>query len=89
MVELNHDVANVNSDATVKAGHGVVVGVKVTKKGSSGSKIILRNGTTNSAPIVFTVFGEDVQDNGRIHRRFEDGIRCDISGDAEYLIVFK
>ena len=34
MVELNHDVANVNSDATVKGGHGVVVGVKVTKKGS-------------------------------------------------------
>jgi len=40
MVELNHDVANVNSDATVKGGHGVVVGVKVTKKGSSGSNYI-------------------------------------------------
>jgi hypothetical protein len=89
MVELNHNVANVNADATIKGGHGVVVAVKVTKKGSSGSKIQLRNGTSNSDPIEFTVFGEDIQDNGRIHRRFENGIRCDITGDAEYLIVFK
>ena len=88
MVELNHNVANVNADATIKGGHGVVA-VKVTKKGSSGSKIQLRNGTSNSDPIEFTVFGEDIQDNGRIHRRFENGIRCDITGDAEYLIVFK
>ena len=89
MVELNHNVANVNADATVKAGHGVVVAVKVIKAGSSGSKVQLRNGTGNSDPIEFTVFGEAVQDNGRLHRRFENGIRCDVTGDAEYLIVFK
>ncbi len=58
MVELNHNVANVNADSTIKGGHGVVVAVKVTKKGSSGSKIQLRNGTSNSDPIEFTVFGK-------------------------------
>ena len=89
MVELNHNVANVNADVTIKAGHGVVVGVKVTKAGSSGAKIQLRNGTGNSDPIEFTVYGEAVQDNGRLHRRFENGIRCDVTGNAEYLIVFK
>jgi hypothetical protein len=89
MVELNHDVKNVNADVLVKGNHGVIVGVKVTKKGSSGAKIELRNGTTSSAPVEFTVFGEDVQDLGRIHRRFENGIYADVTGSAEYLIVFK
>ena len=89
MVEYNHNVANVNSDTLVKGAHGVIVGVKVMKSGTSGSKIDLRNGTTGSADIEFTVYGETVQDLGNINRRFESGIYADITGDAEYLIIFK
>ena len=89
MVELNHNVTSLNSSAVVKGGHGVIVGVKITKSGSSGAKIILRNGITNSSPIEFTVFGESVQDNGNLNRRFENGIYAHITGNAEYLIVFK
>jgi len=90
MVELNHNAITVNSDTTIKAAHGVVVAVHVTKAGASGDKIVLRNGTTNSDTIEFTVFGEGIQNIQSINRRFEDGIRADITGStAEYLIVFK
>ena len=89
MVELNHNVANVNSDGVVKGAHGVIVGVKVTKAGTSGSKIELKNGIVTGAAVEFTVYGEAVQDLGDINRRFEAGIYADITGDAEYLIIFK
>lgn len=89
MVELNHNLVNVNSDTLVKGNHGVVVGVKVIKSGGSGAKVILRNGTSGSAAAEFTVFGEDVQDLGNLNRRFEAGIFADVTGTAEYLIIFK
>ena len=89
MVELNHNVANVNADALVKGGHGVVVAVHVTKAGSSGAKIILKNGTDTNGAAEFTVIGEAVGDYENIHRRFENGIYADVTGAAEYLIVFK
>jgi hypothetical protein len=50
---------------------------------------VLRNGTLVSSPIEFTVFGEDVQDLGNLNRRFEAGIFADVTGSAEYLIIFK
>ena len=89
MVELNHNVANVNADALVKGGHGVIVAVHVSKKGSSGAKVELKNGTTSGAPVELTIFGEDIQDVDDIHRRFENGIYADVTGSAEYIIVFK
>ena len=89
MVELNHNVINVNSDTLVKGGYGVIVAVKVMKAGSSGAKIQLRNGTVIGADVEFTVFGENVQDLGNINRRFEEGIYADVTGSAEYLIIFK
>ena len=89
MVELNHNCANVNSDVLVKGNHGVVVGVHVLKAGSSGAKLELHNGTTGSDPVEITIFGEDVQDVDEIHRRFEDGIYANVTGAAEYLIIFK
>ena len=41
------------------------------------------------AIVELTVFGEDVQDVDDIHRRFENGIYADVTGSAEYVIVFK
>tara|TARA_R100000008_G_C3427873_1_gene88108 strand:- start:169 stop:438 length:270 start_codon:yes stop_codon:yes gene_type:complete len=89
MVELNHNVVNINSDTLIKGGHGVIVAVHVSKKGSSGAKVELRNGTTGSAPVEITIFGEEVQDVDELHRRFENGIYADVTGSAEYVIVFK
>jgi len=89
MVELNHNVANVNADALVKGGHGVLVAVHVSKAGSSGAKIELKNGVNASAPVEITIYGEGVQDVDELHRRFENGIYADVTGSAEYVIVFK
>ena len=89
MVELNHNVVNINADGLIKGSHGVIVNVHVSKAGSSGAKLQLRNGTTNSAPVEFTVFGEDAVAYLNIHRRFEAGIYADVTGSAEYLIIFK
>tara|TARA_R100000406_G_scaffold71336_5_gene51611 strand:- start:1191 stop:1466 length:276 start_codon:yes stop_codon:yes gene_type:complete len=91
MVEMNHNAVTIGaSDTTIKSGHGVVVAVHVTLIGSSGDKLVLRNGTTNSDPIEFEVHGEAVQNIIQINRRFEDGIRADVTGNtARYLIVYK
>lgn len=90
MVELNHNIVNVNSDTLVKGGHGVITGVHVTKAGSSGAKIELKNGTDATGSVEFTVFGENAAQNiNDINRRFEDGIFADVTGSAEYVIVFK
>ena len=35
MVELNHNVVSFNSDTIIKGDHGVLVGVFVTKAGTS------------------------------------------------------
>ena len=56
MVELNHNVVSFNSDTIVKGGHGVVVGVFVTKVGTGSNKVEFRNGTTASDPVEFTIF---------------------------------
>ncbi len=90
MVEMNHNAITVGADTTIKGAHGVVVSIHVTKAGASGDKIILRNGTSNSGTIEFTVFGEGIQNIQGINRRFENGIRADITGStAQYLVVFK
>ena len=89
MVELNHDVASINSDTAVKGSHGVVVAVHVTKAGGSGAKVILKNGTSGSGTAEFTIFGETTGAYLNLHRRFESGIYADVTGSAEYLIVYK
>jgi hypothetical protein len=90
MVELNHNVVSFNADTLIKGSHGVVVAVFCSKKGSSGAKCELRNGVNASAtPIEFTVFGEIEGNYQNIHRRFESGIFADITGSAEWTVVFK
>ena len=89
MVELNHNVVSFNADTTVKGGHGVVVAVFCTKKGGSGAKCILKNGTSGSGTTEFTIFGEIEGNYQDINRRFESGIFADITGAAEWTVVFK
>tara|TARA_B100000029_G_scaffold501363_1_gene574598 strand:- start:226 stop:492 length:267 start_codon:yes stop_codon:yes gene_type:complete len=88
MVEYNHDVVSFNSDTTIKASHGVIVSVYVTKTGSSGSKVVFKNGGS-SGTTEFSIFAEQQGTYVGINRRFEDGIYADITGDAEYTVVYK
>ena len=89
MVELNHDAVSFNSDTIVKGDHGVIVAIFCTKKGGSGAKCVLKNGTSTSGAVEFTIFGEIEGNYQNIHRRFESGIFADITGSAEWTIVFK
>ena len=89
MVELNHNVVSFNSDTLVKGGHGVVVGVFVTKVGSGSNKVEFRNGTSASDPIEFTIFTAAQGTYLGINRRFEDGIFADCAGSAEVTVIFK
>ena len=89
MVELNHNAVSFNSDTLIKGDHGVIVAVFCTKKGGSGAKCILRNGTTTSGTAEFTIFGEIEGNYQNIHRRFENGIFADCDGSAEVTVVFK
>ena len=89
MVELNHAVKSFNVDTIIKGNHGVVVSVYVTKTGSSGSKVVFHNGTTALGATEFTIFSEQQGTYVGINRRFEDGIFADITGSAEYTVVFK
>jgi len=89
MVELNHAVVSFNSDTIVKGDHGVIVAIFCTKKGGSGAKCVLKNGTSTSGAVEFTIFGEIEGNYQNIHRRFESGIFADITGSAEWTIVFK
>mgnify|MGYP001270959960 FL=1 len=89
MVELNHNVVSFNSDTIVKGGHGVVVGVFVTKVGSGSNKVEFRNGTTASDPLEFTIFTAAQGTYLGINRRFEDGIFADCDGSAEVTVIFK
>ncbi len=88
MVELNHNVVSFNADTTIKGDHGVVVNVYVSKTGSSGSKCVFKNGGASGAE-EFTIFAESQGTYVGINRRFEDGIYADITGNAEYTVVFK
>ena len=88
MVELNHNAVSFNADLAIKASHGVVVAVFCTKKGSSGAKLILKNGNASGAT-EFTIFGEIEGNYQNIHRRFEDGIYADVTGSAEWTVIFK
>ena len=89
MVELNHNVVSFNSDTIVKGGHGVVVGVFVTKVGSGSNKVQFRNGTTASDPLEFTIFTAAQGTYLSINRRFESGIFADCDGSAEVTVIFK
>ena len=89
MVELNHNVVSFNSDTVIKGGHGVVVGVFVTKVGTGSNKVEFRNGTSASDPIEFTIFTAAQGTYLGINRRFEDGIFADCAGSAEVTVVFK
>ena len=89
MVELNHNVVSFNSDTIVKGGHGVVVGVFVTKVGSGSNKVQFRNGTTASDPVEFTIFTAAQGTYLGINRRFENGIFADCDGSAEVTVIFK
>ena len=71
MVELNHNIVSFNADTLIKGDHGVVVAVFCTKKGSSGAKCILKNGTSGSGTAEFTIFGEIEGNYQNIHRRFD------------------
>ena len=89
MVELNHNVVSFTSDTIVKGGHGVVVGVFVTKVGSGSNKVQFRNGTTASDPLEFTIFTAAQGTYLGINRRFESGIFADCDGSAEVTVIFK
>ena len=88
MVELNHNVVSFNADTTIKGDHGVVVNVYVSKTGSSGSKCVFKNGGSSGTE-EFTIFSENKGTYVGINRRLEDGIYADITGNAEYTVVFK
>ena len=89
MVELNHNVVSFNSDTIIKGGHGVVVGVFVTKVGSGSNKVEFRNGTTASDPVEFTIFTAAQGTYLGINRIFESGIFADCDGSAEVTVIFK
>ena len=90
MVEYNHNVVSFNTDTLIKGDHGVIIAVFCSKAGSSGSKCQFRNGLNASAtPIEFTIFGENVANYQDVNRRFESGIFADITGSAEWTVVFK
>ena len=89
MVELNHAVVSFNSNTLVKGDHGVIVAIFCTKKGSSGAKCILKNGTTTGGTVEFTIFGEIEGNYQNVNRRFESGIYAHVTGSAEWTVVFK
>ena len=45
--------------------------------------------TASATPIEFTIFGEIEGNYQDINRRFESGIFADVTGSAEYTVVFK
>ena len=89
MVELNHNAVSFNSDTLIKGGHGVIVGVFVTKVGSGSNKVEFKNGTTSSGTVEFTIFTAAQGTYPNIHRRFENGIFAKCTGSAEITVIFK
>ena len=77
MTYTNHNVKDVSASGAVKAAHGVIVAVYVTKAGASGDKVVFHNGTANSDPVEFTVYGEGIQNMYKTSfRRFEARYIC-------------
>jgi hypothetical protein len=90
MSYTNHNAKDVAASGAVKAGHGVMVAVYVTKAGASGDKVVFHNGVDASATVEFSVYGEGYQNIEDIYRRFENGIFAEVTGStAKYLVVFK
>ena len=90
MTYTNHNAKDIAADGAVKAGHGVIVSVHVTKAGASGDKVVFHNGDSNSDPVEFTVYGEGIQNIQDVMRRFENGIFAKVTGStAKYIVVFK
>ena len=90
MSYTNHNIKDVAASGVVKAGHGVMTAVHVTKLGASGDKIVFHNGDSNSDPVEFTVYGESIQNMDSIYRRCENAIFAEVTGStAKYIIVFK
>jgi hypothetical protein len=90
MSYTNHNAKDVAASGAVKAGHGVIVSVHVTKAGASGDKVVFHNGVDASATVEFSVYGEGYQNIEDIYRRFENGIFAEVTGStAKYLVVFK
>ena len=90
MTYTNHNVKDIAASGTVKAGHGVMVAVYVTKAGASGDKLVFHNGTDATGVVEFTVYGEGIQHVQDIFRRFEAGIYVAATGStAKYIVVYK
>tara|TARA_B110000285_G_scaffold27049_1_gene26515 strand:+ start:1987 stop:2259 length:273 start_codon:yes stop_codon:yes gene_type:complete len=90
MSYTNHNAKDIASSGAVKAGHGVIVSVHVTKAGASGDKVVFHNGADATGTVEFSVYGEGYQNIEDIYRRFENGIYAEVTGStAKYLIVFK
>jgi len=90
MTYTNHNVKDISASGTVKAGHGVMVAVYVTKAGAAGDKVVFHNGADASAPAEFSVYGEGIQHVQDVFRRFEAGIYAEVTGTtARYITVFK
>lgn len=91
MVEMNHDVKNIETSGIIKGGHGVVFAIYVIETSGSNATLTLRNGTDSSAPEEFHIHGHHILRMEHINRRFENGIYAHLTGatGAEYLIVYK
>ncbi len=84
----NHNVKSFNSNTMLKGSHGVIVAVYCTKE-HSGAKLEVINGTTASGDVEFEIYGSSTQSVFNINRRLEDGIFMKVTGNAEWLAVFK
>ena len=85
----NHNVVSFNTNTLLKGGHGVIVAIYCTKKGTTGAKLEVINGLLATAPVEFEVYGEDIQSVFNINRRLEEGIFMKVTNAAEWVAVFK
>jgi len=85
----NHNVVSFNTNTLAKGTHGVIVAIYCTKKGTTGAKLEVINGTTAAGAVEFEVFGSSIQSVFNINRRLEEGIFMKCTGSAEWIAVFK
>ena len=85
----NHNVVSFNSSILAKGGHGVIVAIYCTKKGTTGAKLEVVNGITAGGTVEFEVYGSSIQSVFNINRRLEEGIFMKCTGAAEWIAVFK
>ena len=85
----NHNVVSFNASVLAKGGHGVIVAIYCTKKGTTGAKLEVINGLVAGGSVEFEVYGEDIQSVFNINRRLEEGIFMKCTGTAEWIAVFK